>query len=83
MVQIDIDIDDFLDSCSKWDRKELIRALIEDGHLPSELVEKDGYFTMPTDSDDEFDNCLRKLMGRSWQLSSGEEEYIKRISNRF
>ena len=30
-MQIDIDIDDILWSCSKWEKEELYKALVEDG----------------------------------------------------
>jgi hypothetical protein len=32
-VEVDIDVDDFLSECSSREIKELISALIEDGHL--------------------------------------------------
>jgi hypothetical protein len=32
-VDLDIDVDDFLSECSKREIKEIIDALIEDGHL--------------------------------------------------
>ena len=32
-VEVDIDVDEFLTSCSKREIKELITVLIEDGHL--------------------------------------------------
>ena len=32
-VEVDIDVDDFLSECSNREIKELISALIEDGHL--------------------------------------------------
>ena len=32
-VDLDIDVDDFLSECSSREIKELINALIEDGHL--------------------------------------------------
>ena len=32
-VDLDIDVDDFLSECSSKEIKELINALIEDGHL--------------------------------------------------
>jgi hypothetical protein len=33
-TEIDLSIDEFLDECSSREIKELIEALIEDGHIP-------------------------------------------------
>ena len=35
-MEIDIDIDDIIMSCSKWEKKELYKALLEDGDVLSE-----------------------------------------------
>lgn len=35
-MEIDIDIDDIIMSCSKWEKKELYKALLEDGDVLNE-----------------------------------------------
>ena len=84
-VSVDIDIDDFLSSCGRYDRMELIKALIEDGHLPSQLVKGDDEYILPGTNwgSADFDKAINNLVGRGWQLSKEEEEYIINISNRF
>ena len=39
-IDIDIDVDEFLDACSRRDIKELIQALVENDHLPKEVLDK-------------------------------------------
>ena len=35
-MEIDIDIDDIIMSCSKWEKKDLYKALLKDGDVLSE-----------------------------------------------
>ena len=35
-MEVDIDIDDIIMSCSKWEKKDLYKALLEDGDVLSE-----------------------------------------------
>lgn len=81
-VTVDIEIDEFLSSCDKYDRMEIIKSLIADGYLPSELAQENGIYSMPGSRDD-FNIALKKLLNRGWQLNKEEEEYIINLSKRF
>ncbi len=84
-VSVDIEIDEFLSSCGKYERMELIKSLIEDGYLPSQLVKGDDEYVLPgaNRGSADFDKAINKLVGRGWQLSKEEEDYIINLSKRF
>jgi hypothetical protein len=42
MPSIDIEVDEFVWSCSKYDIKELIKVLVENEHLPKDLYNAKG-----------------------------------------
>lgn len=42
MPSIDIEVDEFVWSCSKYDIKELIKVLVENEHLPKDLYNSKG-----------------------------------------
>jgi hypothetical protein len=80
-IDFDIDIDDFLSACSSSEIKELINALIDDGHIPKSILEfKSSNVSI---SESEFEDALGKLHGKYHRLSKEEEEAIMRISKRF
>lgn len=88
MVSIDIDIDDILSSCDSYDRLEIIKALIEDGYLPKELVRQGGEYVInpgrySNNFNSDFNESLDKLYNRGWQLTIEEENTIKNIANKF
>jgi hypothetical protein len=42
MPSIDIEVDEFVWSCSNYDIKELIKVLVENEHLPKDLYNEKG-----------------------------------------
>ena len=86
MPSIDIDIDDFLMNCSKWDIKDLIKALVEDGHLPKELLNEKkevkpslkprGYGEI------QFEEKLEQLKSKFYSLTNEEEDYFEKVFSR-
>jgi hypothetical protein len=68
--EIEIDVDEFLSSCSSSEITELVKALKDDGHLDE------------GESNNDFDIALRKLAGNSWRLTKEDEETILRIANK-
>lgn len=86
MPSIDIDVDDFLMGCSKWDIKDLIKSLVEDGHLPKELLNEKkevkssikprGYGEI------QFEEKLEQLKSKFYSLTKEEEEYFEKVFSR-
>jgi len=76
---IDIDVDEFMDSCSSYEIDEVIDWLEVNGHLPTmNHISEDKKNLM----DIEWDNALHKLSSNRIQLTPAEEEFIKTIANR-
>lgn len=83
MPNVDIDIDDFLWSCSKYDINELIKALVEDGHLPKEVINSEGEVKEELNrkgkGEIEFSEKLDSLKNKYYSISQDDEEYLNRI----
>lgn len=80
-IDFDVDVNDFLDSCSEDDIQEIIERLIENGFLTAKEIKS------PNDSprgydESVYESSLDKLHGRWNMLSSEEEQQILKISNR-
>ena len=77
-IDIDIDVEDFVNDCNSKEIKELIKYLREKGHLDGEML---------TDNmsilDKEWAEVISKIgvLGRL-QLTNEEEETIRKIANR-
>ena len=81
---INIDVDDFLSACGSSEIKELIEALVEDGHLPQSVLHTIGdNNTNVGIAESEFEDALDKLHGKWNVLNKDEEEIIVKISKRF
>ena len=87
MASIDIDVDDFLYSCSSYDIRELITALVEDGHLPKEVLNKEGEVREETirrgRGEEEFSERLESLKTKYYSLSQEEEEFFDRVFKKY
>jgi len=87
MASIDIDVDDFLYSCSSYDIRELITALVEDGHLPKEVLTKEGEVREETirrgRGEEEFSQRLESLKTKYYSLSQEEEEFFHKIFKKY
>jgi hypothetical protein len=81
-VDLDIEIDEFLDKCNNSEKEYLIDALIEDGYLKKDCREnfKDYDYSV---SEAHFVEAVDKLRNRWNMLTSEEEELILKIANRF
>jgi hypothetical protein len=80
-LDIDIDVDDFLRACTAREIKELIKALVDDGHLPKSISEFNSKNVSISES--EYQDALGKLHGKYYSLNKEEEEAIMKISKRF
>jgi len=80
-IDIDIDIDDFLDGLKSRDIQEVIEWLRDNDHLSEEdLIEE--IDTPRSYTGEKFEESLLKLRGHSSSLSTEEEEYIINLANR-
>ena len=76
---IDIDVDEFMESCCSYEIDDVIDWLEVNGHLPTmNHISEDKKNLM----DIEWDNALHKLSSNRTQLTVAEEEFIKTIANR-
>lgn len=82
MPYIDVEIDEFLDSCSKREIQQIINVLIKDGWInKSDTEPEDSKFR---GSDEKiYEEALKKLHGKWNVLTKEEEEIILKISKRF
>ena len=78
-ISVDVDIDDVLWSLSSSEKQELVDDLYEDGYTPKQLEGTMG----EDESNNEFNNALRKLYGNSWRLTLEQEQYIINLAKRF
>jgi hypothetical protein len=76
--EIDIDVDDFISSCSKDEIKEMIEILKED--YKEEIKE---YIKPKTFLEELFLNNLDKIKNNYLSLSQEEIEFLEKISKRF
>lgn len=77
-VDVDIEVDEFVDSCDSREIKELINYLQEQGHLNESILSK-GVSVL----EQEWNSVLNKLSKSRLLLSIEEEEIIKKIANKF
>ena len=85
-IDIDIEIYEFVRSCSKREIKELIDELIENDHLPKDVLNSKGdvkkEMSRKTASEDEFGYKLDKLKEKYFSLSQEEELSLQKIFNK-
>lgn len=79
-TELDIDVDEFISSCSPSEIKEMIEALQEDGHILKESIIDERNMNL---LDEEWLNITNKLYTLRLRLSLEEEELIKEIVNRY
>lgn len=77
--EIDINPDDFVSACSKQEIEELIKALVEEGHINDPYVKRKDNTSITEES---FNGCLDKLSANYLQLTLEEEEAIRNIAKR-
>ena len=81
-VDVDVDVDDFLSECSSREIKELINALIEDGHL-----EKNPLVKRPDENvgvlEGEYLSKLYLLSSKYYSMTEEEIELIDKLYNKY
>ena len=85
-IDLDIEVYEFVRACSKRDIKELIRELVEEGHLPKDLYYENGEvkkeMSRKTASEIDFEEKLDKLKLKYFSLGRDEEESLEKIFKR-
>ena len=81
-TEIDIEPWEYISACSKREVKELIEALVEEGHLDSFNGQVKPVNTHNTLMDDEWWTSLVKLRDSRHLLSSEDEQRITDIAKR-
>jgi hypothetical protein len=85
-IDLDIEVYEFVRACSKRDIKELIKELVEEGHLPKDLYYENGEvkkeLSRKTASEIDFEEKLDKLKLKYFSLGRDEEESLEKIFKR-
>ena len=81
-VDVDIDIDEFVSECSKREIKELINALIEDGHLSKHPLIP-GYEDKLSVAEEEYLTKLHTLSSKYYSMTEEELEIINNLYNKY
>jgi hypothetical protein len=76
-VEVDINVEDFLDSCSRREQEKLIKKLKEGDLWEHTMSGKQNLIEL------EWSDILTKLSNYRLHLTIEEEEIIKKIANRF
>jgi L-arabinose isomerase len=86
-VDIDIEIYEFVRSCTKKEIQELIEELIENDHLPKDVIDTKGdvkkEMSRKTNSELVFAEKLDKLKEKYFSLSQEEELSLNNIFNKY
>lgn len=82
---IDIDPSEFVDACNKRELKELIDALVEDGHIQPDRLEANSNTGVknPNINDTTFWESLDHLAKCRDLLSTFEENYINNMAAKY
>lgn len=86
MASFDISVDEFLSNCSTSERKEIILAMIEDGFLPSWVIDKGGKVVKEktkTNMELDYNEKLDLLKSKYYSLSLEDEESLNKIFKKY
>ena len=78
---IEIEPGEFVYACNTREIKELIESLVENGHLPSHVIDSEGNVKTPKRGvmELEFIENLEKLKEKYYSLTLDEEQTIQEI----
>lgn len=86
-IDIDIEIYEFVRSCSQREIKELIEELIENEHLPKDVINQKGdvkkEMHRKTGSEMEFENKLDKLKEKYFSISQEDDVTLQSIIKKY
>jgi hypothetical protein len=78
-VEVDIDLDDFYDDLSHWEKDELVEKLIKDGFEmkdPNKEYEEDEEEFNGTPLDYAWRDMIKKINNSRYQLTPEQEEVL-------
>ena len=75
-----IDVCDFYCECNKYEIQQLIKYLIEDGHISEDQLEINEELSL---SEWEFDKTITKIADNRLRLTAEEDALLKKIADRF
>ena len=86
-IGVDIDVDDFYDEMSSWDKQSMAKMLKRDGFYilddeDDEDDEDNWVIENPNIFDEEWVKVMKKIFHGRLQLSNEDEEIIKAIANK-
>jgi ribosomal protein S8 len=79
-TSVNIQIDEFVDSCNDRDMKNLLRYLSEEGYLDEFNIKDE---TKMTANEIEFRNKMSLLSDKYYQMSVEETELIENLYNKY
>ena len=79
-VDVDIEIDEFVDSCSERDLQMLIRYLQEEGYLDKSNIRDESKMTS---IEIEFRDKMSLLSDKFYQMTIEEAELIENLYNKY
>ena len=79
---VDVDVDEFVSSCSSREIKDLIDCLIEDGHLQKNELVKDPEQKIGV-LEEEFLTKLHTLSSKYYSMTEEELETINDLYNKY
>ena len=83
-TEIDIDVDEFWDECSKFEKKELIDLLVDEGLVRRVAnIDVNGKHHGPNLMEIEWNTMIDKLSLLRQRLSIEEEETIKALVSKY
>ena len=78
-AEIDIDPDEYVSECSSSEIKQLIKALIEDGHIMPHMIKTDEDVKLPNILDQEWDVICEKIRQSRLVMNQSDEDTIRQI----
>ena len=80
-TEVEVEVDEFLESCNKSDIEKIIEYLVEEGHISEFAIAN--FTRQQSVTEVEFEESLKKLQGNWNRLSSSDEQAILKIANQF
>jgi len=77
--EIDLEPDEYLNACNSREIEELIKALIEDGHIKKPHTKRTDKVSI---NEEKFNESLNKIAANYVVLTVEEEEFINNIAKR-